>query len=159
MIARIQDTDCMKKLILLPLLFACASAHAVPNIWNVESWQGISEYSIQDSKERTLWIACNLDGSDTLDHSARLEIKDKSYQNSDSKYPLTFLLDGRKEVAPPASTNWRNGANAWNEFVNGISKAKKIEVFLNNKKVTTFVPNKSSINEVAKDISECRAKW
>lgn len=159
MIARIQDTDCMKKLLLLSLLFACASAHAVPNIWNVGSWQGISEYSIQDSKERTLWIACNFDGSDTIDHSARLEIKDKSYQNSDSKYPLTFLLDGRKEVAPPASTDWRNGANSWNEFVDGISKAKKIEVFLNNKKLTTFVPNKSSINEVAKDISKCRAKW
>lgn len=159
MIDRIQDTDCMKKLLLLPLLFACASAHAVPNIWNVASWQGISEYSIQDSKERTLWIACNFDGSDTIDHSARLEIKGKSYQNSDSKYPLTFLLDGRKEVSPPGSTNWRNGANAWNEFVGGISKAKKIEVFLNNKKVTTFVPNKSSINEVAKDISKCRAKW
>ena len=149
----------MKKLILLPLLFISLSAHAAPNVWRSAFAQGFVEYSIQDAKERTLWIACESGAGDDYDHSARLETNGKSYENSDSKYPLTFLLDGRKEVSPPGSTNWRNGANAWNEFVGGISKAKKIEVFLNNKKVTTFVPNKSSINEVAKDISECRAKW
>lgn len=149
----------MKKLILLPLLFISLSAHAAPNVWRSAAAQGFVEYSIQDAKERTLWIACESGAGDDYDHSARLEMNGKSYENSDSKYPLTFLLEGRKEVSPPGSTNWRNGANAWNDFVDGISKAKKIEVFLNNKKVTTFVPNKSSINEVAKDISECRAKW
>lgn len=148
----------MKKLLLLPLLFACASAHAVPNIWNIGSWQGISEYSIEDSKERTLWIACNFDGSDTIEHSARLEINDKSYQNSDSKYPLTFLLDGKKSVTPPASSGWHGGDQAWNEFIYGMSKARKIDVYLNNKKITTFTPIKSSIDEVAKGMADCKGK-
>lgn len=149
----------MKKIILLPLLFACVSAHAVPNVWRAASAQGFVEYSIQDAKERTLWIACESGAGDDYDHSASLEMNGKSYENSNSKYPLTFLIDGRKEVAPPGSTNWRNGANAWDEFVDGMSKAKKIEVFLNNKKITTFTPNKSSINEVAKYMAECGAKW
>ena len=149
----------MKKLLLLPLLFIGVSAHAAPNVWRAAAAQGFVEYSIKDAKERTLWIACESGAGDDYDHSARLEMNGKSYENSDSKYPLTFLLDGRKEVSPPGTTNWRNGANAWNEFIEGMSQAKKIDVFLNNKKITTFTPNKSSINEVAEGMLECGAKW
>ena len=61
-----------------------------------------------------------------FDHSARFQTPKNSYANSDSKYPLTFLLDGKTKVAPSESTKWRNGANAWYEFSHGISKAKKI---------------------------------
>ena len=149
----------MKKLILVPLLFIAVSAHAAPNVWRTGAAQGYVEYSIQDSKQRTLWIACEAGVGDEYDHSARLEMNGKSYENSDSKYPLTFLINGGKEVTPPGTTNWRNGANAWNEFIEGMSQAKKIDVFLNNKKITTFTPNRSSVNEVAEGMLECGAKW
>lgn len=149
----------MKKLLFIPLLLTCISANAVPDIWRSGFGMGWVEYSIQDAESRTLWVACESGAGDHLDHSAKLEINGKYFSNSDSEYPLTFLLDNRKEVAPPNSTMWRNGANAWYEFVHGMSKAEKIDVYINNKKVTTFTPNKASIEEVASGLTGCKAKW
>lgn len=148
----------MKKLILLPLLFVCASAHAVPNIWTMGFWGGYAEYSIQDSDERALWIACESGAGEDYDHSARFEMNNKTYKNSDSEHPLTFLLDGKKSVTPPASTSSHSGDSAWNDFTDGMSKARKIDVYLNNKKITTFTPIKSSIDEVAKGMADCKGK-
>ena len=149
----------MKKLILISLLAVTGFAHAAPNVWQSSYSQGFSEYSIQDGKGNTLWVTCNDGAGDNYDHSARLETKKSSYENTDSKYPLTFLFDGKKKAAPSASTKWRNGANAWYEFSQGISKAKKIDVYLNNKKVTTFTPNQQSIKSVAKHIAACEAMF
>ena len=150
----------MKKLLLIPLLAVCTTTiYAAPNVWQSSFAQGFIEYLIQDTKGQTLWVVCNAGADDESDHSARFETKSKSYENTDSKYPLTFILDGKTEVAPSGTTNWRNGANAWYEFSHGISKAKKIEVFVNNKKMTTFNPIPSSIKNVSKEISTCKAKW
>ena len=149
----------MKKILLVSLITFASFAHAAPNVWQSGYAQGFSEYSIQDSKGNTLWVTCNEEAGDMFDHSARFQTPKNSYANSDSKYPLTFLLDGKTKVAPSESTKWRNGANAWYEFSHGISKAKKIEVFVNNKKMTTFNPIPSSIKNVAKEISTCKAKW
>ena len=133
--------------------------YAAPNVWQSSFAQGFIEYLIQDAKGQTLWVVCNEGAGDEYDHSARFETKSKSYENTDSNYPLTFLLDGKTEVAPSGTTNWRNGANAWYEFSHGISKAKKIDVYLNNKKVTTFTPNQQSIKSVAKHIAACEAMF
>lgn len=149
----------MKRFLLLPLCFIPLTANAVPNIWRMGVAQGYVEYSIQDAKGQTLWISCNEAAGDEADHSAWFETKSNHYQNSSSKYPLTFLLDGKTEVAPPESTKWRNGANAWYEFTTGIATAKKIEVYLNNKKITTFLPTKQSLTTVAKYIAECSAMF
>lgn len=149
----------MKKLLIVPLLALTSFAHAAPNIWQSGYGQGFSEYSIQDSKGNTLWIACNDGAGAEYDHSARLQTKKGSYQNTDSKYPLTFVLDGKNSVAAPGTTKWRNGANAWYEFSHGIAKAKKIDVYLNNKKVTTFTPTQQSIKTVAKEIATCQSMF
>lgn len=149
----------MKKLLFVPLFALTSFAHAAPNIWQSGYGQGFSEYSIQDSKGNTLWVACNIGAGDNYDHSARLETKQRSYQNTDSKYPLTFVLDGKNSVAAPGTTKWRNGANAWYEFSHGIAKAKKIDVYLNNKKVTTFTPTQQSIKAVAKEIATCQSMF
>lgn len=148
-----------KSLVFIALFSASFSAFAVPNVWRSGFAQGFSEYSIQDAKGQTLWVACNDGAGDEYDHSARFEIKSRSYENSDSKYPLTFLLDGKNEVIPPKNTDWRNGGNAWQEFSKGVAKAKKIEVFINNKKVTTFTPTANSIKNVASNIASCTAKF
>jgi len=150
-----------KSLVFIALFSASFSAFAVPNVWRSGFGQGITEYSIQDAKGQTLWVVCNPDAeyASESDHGASFETKSRSYENSDSKYPLTFLLDGKNEVIPPKTTNWRNGANAWQEFSKGVAKAKKIEVFINNKKVTTFTPTASSIKSVASNIASCTAKF
>ena len=147
----------IKKLLLLPLLAATVSAHAVPNIWRAGFGMGFSEYSIEDSKGRELLIACNVSATPDFDNSVYFKVNDNLYENSDSKYPLTFLIDDTTEVAPPGTTNWRNGANAWNEFIENISKAKKIDVYLNNKHITTYKPNVNSLKKVASEMSECEA--
>ena len=149
----------MKKLIFASLFTVTGFAHAVPNVWQSDYAQGFAEYSIQDSKGNTLWVTCNEGAGDMFDHSVRFQTPKNSYANSDSKYPLTFLLDGKSKVAASASTKWRNGANAWYELSQGISKAKKIDVYLNNKKVTTFTPNQQSITSVAKHIAACEAMF
>ncbi|WP_139851702.1 hypothetical protein [Acinetobacter pullicarnis] len=146
----------MKKLMLMSLFAFTGIAQAAPNVWNEVYSQGFSEYSIRDANGNTLLIACNDEAGGDYDHSAWLQMKNKRIQNTDSKYPLTFLLDGKTKVAPTASTKWRNGANAWYDFSHGIAKAKKIEVFVNNKKVTTFIPTSQSIKSTAKDIGLCR---
>ncbi|MFW1858021.1 hypothetical protein [Acinetobacter defluvii] len=149
----------MKIFLFIPLLTMVGFAHAAPNVW-VSGWgQGFAEYSIRDTEGNTLWVTCNVEAGDNYDHSARLETKRNSYENTDSKYPLTFLFDGKTSAAPSASTKWRNGANAWYEFSQGIAKAKKIDVFLNNKKVTTFTPTPQSIRAVAKEISTCESMF
>ena len=149
----------MKKIIFVSLFAVTGFAHAAPNVWQSGYAQGFSEYSIQDTKGNTLWVTCNEGAGDDYDHSVRFQTPKKSYENSDSKYPLTFLLDGKSKVATSASTKWRNGANAWYEFSQGISKAKKIDVYLNNKKVTTMTPNLNSIKSVAKHIATCNAMF
>ena len=149
----------MKKFLCIPLLAMTGFAHAAPNVWQMSATQGFVEYSVQDSKGNTLWVTCNEGAGDEYDHSARLETKRHSYENTDSTYPLTFRFDAKTSAAPSASTKWRNGANAWYEFSQGIAKAKKIDVFLNNKKVTTFTPTQQSIRAVAKHISMCKAMF
>lgn len=149
----------MKKLLGIPLLFVAGFTHAVPNVWEKGWEQGFATYSIEDSKGNTLWIYCNGSAGDNYDHSARFETPKKAYENTDSKYPLTFLFDGQKQAAPSATTNWRNGANAWYQFSQGIAKAKKIDVYINNKKVTTFTPTPYSIKTEAKGIAQCKAKF
>lgn len=145
----------IKRVILLPLLIATVSAHAVPNIWRIGAGMGFSEYSIEDTNGRKLWISCNESAGPDYDNNAYLEIKNVTYENSDSEYPLTFLIDDETEVAPPASTNWRNGGNAWYDFTHEMAKAKKIDVYFNNKHITTFKPTAASIRNVASGLVEC----
>ena len=118
---------------------------------------GYAEYSIKDGEGRTLWVVCNEGAGADYDHGAHIEINDESYSNTDSEYPLTFVVDDRIEITPPGTTTWRNGAGAWDEFVGNIAKARKIDVYLNDEKVTTFNPTVASINETGKYIAECQS--
>ena len=48
-------------------------------------------------------------------------------------------------------TNTRNGAEAWYQFSNDISKAQKIEVYSQDKKIGEFNPTKQSAKKVLGD--------
>lgn len=133
------------------------SGNSKPSIWRVGTGMGYAEYSMKDGEGRTLWVVCNEGAGADYDHGAHLEINDESYSNTDSEYPLTFVVDDRIEVTPPGTTTWRNGAGAWDEFVGNIAKARKIDVYLNDEKVTTFNPTVASINETGKYIAECQS--
>lgn len=149
----------MKKLTLAALLFsAFSTAQAAPHIWTENFGQGFNIYSIEDTKGQTLRISCNTGAGDNFDHSAEFQIRNKVYENTGKKFPLSFIIDG-VSLSPSTNTDTRNGANDWSKFTQGIAKAKKIDVFINNKKVTSFTPAKSSMN-IAKDItSTCQAMF
>lgn len=133
------------------------TGNSKPSIWRVGTGMGYAEYSIKDGEGRTLWVVCNEGAGADYDHGAHIEINDESYSNTDSEYPLTFVVDDRIEITPPGTTTWRNGAGAWDEFVGNIAKARKIDVYLNDEKVTTFNPTVASINETGKYIAECQS--
>lgn len=145
----------MRLFITLSLLVTSFSVYAIPNVWTSGWGQGFAEYQINDTKGTNLLISCNFSAGDQYDHSVTLAVKKNEYSNSDSSYPLEFLFDDAVAASPPGTTNWRNGANAWSEFAAGIAKAKKIDVFLNGKKIATFNPPLGNIKSVAKKISTC----
>lgn len=101
----------MKKILLVSLITFASFAHAAPNVWQSSYAQGFIEYSIQDTKGNTLWVVCNEGAGDDYDHSANLQTKKNRYQNTDSKYPLSFLLDGKISVAPAGSPVRFNSIN------------------------------------------------
>lgn len=149
----------MKKLIPISLLFLCVSAQAIPNVWNNYFDRGYEAYAISDGKDRTLRVYCNpYPEAEDMDHLVLFEIGDETYENTNSKYPLAFLLDDATQVTPAGSTNWKNGAVQWDNFARGISKARKIDVYLNNKKVTTFTPPQANVNAVVKELANCQSK-
>jgi hypothetical protein len=150
----------MKKLTLAALLIsAYSSAQAAPNIWREGFDQGFNIYSIEDVKGQTLRVSCNSGAADEIDHSVEFEMRSKAYDNTGRKSPLSFIIDGAA-LSPSDNTSTQSGASDWSNFTQGIAKAKKIDVFINNKKVTSFTPAKSS-RKISKGInsSSCVAKF
>lgn len=145
-----------KCLILGLTLFTSAMTYSAPNIWRVVSTQGWHVYSINDDKNNTLTVSC-FGGPpvDNRDHSVELELSNgKKIENSDSEYPLTFIYDDETEAVPMNNTLSNSGGRQWIEFIE-ISKAKKVEVFVNNKKVTTFTPSQKNISKTISSLAEC----
>lgn len=118
----------------MPLFFVCASAYAVPpNTWNENFVQGHLDYSLNDGKNKKLFVSCGDDGTGFF-HSITLEMNNKIYENTDSKFPLTFLIDGAKKVAPSNSTKGLKSTKSWIDITSAMSKAKKLRYLLIIKK-------------------------
>jgi hypothetical protein len=60
-------------------------------------------------------------------------------------------MDGNAYYPLSMPTNTRNGANMWSQFSNDISKAQKIEVYSQDKKIGEFNPTKQSAKKVLGD--------
>lgn len=150
----------MKRCVLISALFSMMNlAHAAPHIWSSGFGMGFSEYSIENEQQQKLKVSCNTGAGQNFDHSATFIDNNFEYQNTDSKYPLTFIFNDTVKISPPGTTKWRNGANAWNNFKDHIASANKIEVFVNSHKVATFTPNQQSIRNIANEIQGCDALW
>jgi hypothetical protein len=70
---------------------------------------------------------------------------------------MSFLFDGKVSAEVPQVLGTRIGDNNWYEFKEGIAKAKKIDIYISNKKVATFTPSVASINQIGKEIADCEA--
>lgn len=145
----------MKNIILLSVLASVSTlANAVPNIWEHFDTQGYDVYIISSGNGQKLSINCNYANSDNIEHGVYYNINDTDYQNSDSKYPLTFLINDSIVVAPAGSSKWGDGSKSWYKFTSAITKAKKIDVYLNERQVSTIVPKNPT---VVKGLAKCKS--
>ncbi len=152
----------MKKILLLALLITTSiTASAVPNFWNYGYVnRGYSEALISNSFNHELNIACDVSATDSgNNHSVGLTLGNKYYSSRDDDVSISFLFDRKKAVGVPSSADTRLGTNEWNDFVKAISKASRIQVFINNKKVTAFLPKKAGRKALRNLPKECSASF
>ena len=140
----------MKKSIIIgSLALFCNTLFAapLPNIWTTGFGQGWLEYNISNENKQSLQISCNVGYDDETDHGIVFTTNSKDYAGED----LAFIMDGNAYYPLSMPTNTRNGAEAWYQFSNDISKAQKIEVYNENQKIGEFNPSKESSKKVLKD--------
>ncbi|WP_133141424.1 hypothetical protein [Moraxella caviae] len=66
-------------------------------------------------------------------------------------------FDGGRAIETPFGnynpTDSRIGAGNWLDFIDGAPKARKIQVYINDKLVATFTPTTKSVRSVASQIA------
>ncbi|HCW36856.1 MAG TPA: hypothetical protein DGB97_12400 [Staphylococcus sp.] len=147
------------------ITFCCASivvntTYAVPNIWEGGyATMGYSEYSLSNKKNQTITVACNEGAGNEYDHGFYFYPKGTNGKTLNPN-TISVLFDNKKTAYPPADnrlpSTTRGGANEWINFAEGISKARSITVYSNNKLVGTFSPTAQSVKSVASEIGKCR---
>lgn len=130
---------------------ASASSNPPINQWSFTIGQGNEQYNLYNKNRQSLHISC----SDVWGFGVFIfQNEENEISHDDKGVSLSFVLDGKTKVQvantvdkPPA------------KFIRGIAKAKKIEVFNNNKKLATFTPSAKSIKAYGADmITSCLKK-
>ena len=152
----------MKKIILTVTLLSIfrinCFANSIPNVWT-GFWGngGISVYSIFDSKGQSLEVSCAEGSPEFHNHVSFTDSNGKEY----TEKSFALLIDGNAYYLPnsdPDNIFTRNEENQWVSFRQAISKGKKIEVYMNNKSVASFVPTQESIKEHISYMYDCPSK-
>ncbi|WP_148571987.1 hypothetical protein [Aliarcobacter cryaerophilus] len=135
------------KILTLGLFSSLLFGTTLPNIWTTGFGQGWLEYNISNENKQSLQISCNVGYDDETDHGIVFTSDSKDYAGEE----LAFIMDGNAYYPLSMPTNTRNGAEAWYQFSNDISKAQKIEVYSQDKKIGEFNPTKQSAKKVLGD--------
>lgn len=145
------------------LTLSSLSAYAVPNIWKGGEKSGWITYVIENEKNQQLLLGCNEGGNDPDDIFGTLaEHQVHFYPNTTDgddfvdldDNSLSFLVNDEMAVYPMASSRTIAGEQQWNEFIDAINIAEKIEVYVNNQSVALFYPKrlaKSRLNSLKHD--------
>lgn len=148
-----------KSLIFSTTLLAAVSAQAIPNIWNSAFGQGVSENSIQNEHGDVFTINCDIgyseNGELTGVNFTLANGQDLSPSDSNN---LELLINGNAYWIP-GFLGWRNGDNAWYSFREAIQGATQFDVYVNQKKMASFVPTPQSTKTVLGDLSECEYRY
>lgn len=133
--------------------------YAVPNVWTSSFTQGYTEYVLSNSKNQTIIVACNEYADIHSDHGFHYYPKGLN-GNSLPLRNISILVDNSTVAYPPQDgglpTSTRGGANEWINFTRAISKAKKIDLYSNNKLIATFTPTSNSVKSIARELAKCR---
>ncbi|MCL9779575.1 hypothetical protein [Neisseria subflava] len=133
--------------------------YAVPNVWTSAFTQGYTEYVLSNSKNQTIIVACNEYADIHSDHGFHYYPKGLN-GNSLPLRNIRILFDNSTVAYPPQDgglpTSTRGGANEWINFTRAISKAKKIDLYSNNKLIATFTPTSNSVKSIARELAKCK---
>lgn len=148
----------MKRLSIFTMLLFPITSFAVPNMWSSGFGQGITEYLITNPENVVFNLNCTMtpDEQNTLQHNVLIDLPDGTRVDSrDDKTTITVVTDDQ-QFPLPSSLGWRNGDNAWIQFIDALGHAATFDVYVNDKKVGSFTPGIKNTEKELDDLSGCR---
>lgn len=143
----------MKKIVLTAsILITTTFANAVPNVWLESLRQGGYEVKIESVANDKLDVGCYIDSPPPKWHTVEVTYKGKVITNTDKKQPLSFFINDLYAFKPSPTSSPYEGTAHWNEFIDSLVIAKKIEVYNNNKIIFTVYPRNG---KEIKDVEGC----
>ena len=149
--------DSLSRFVLACSLFTSFTASAVPGFWQQGYGQGNTEYSVTDTSGKMFTINCtgNPDQNGFYQHSVFLTLTDNRMVSShDDGTTVTVVMD-HKQYAIPSTLGWRNGDNAWYDFIMDIRKTGQFDVYVNDRKAGTFTVDLKNAEKVLPIPGDC----
>ena len=147
----------LSRFVLACSLFTSFTASAVPGLWQQGYGQGNTEYSVTDTSGKMFTINCtgNPDQNGFYQHSVFLTQTDNRMVSShDDGTTITVVMNHQQYVIP-SRLGWRNGDNAWYDFISDIRKARQFEVYVNDRKAGTFSIDPTNATKVLPTPGDC----
>ncbi|MDT7052799.1 protein YfjT [Citrobacter freundii] len=147
----------ISRFVLAGVLLMSFNASAVPGLWQQGYGQGNAEYSVTNSSGKMFTINCteNPDQNGIYQHSVFLTLAgDKTISSHDNSTDITVVMD-HKQYAVPSTLGWRNGDNAWFDFIMDIRKTGQFDVYVNDRKAGTFTVDLKNAEKVLPIPGDC----
>ncbi|CAI2477861.1 hypothetical protein [Serratia liquefaciens] len=144
--------------LMVSTLVSATTAQAIPNMWTSGFGQGVTEYLITNSENVVFNLNCTMNPHEqnTLQHNVLIDLSDGTRVDSrDDKTAITVVTDDQ-QFPLPSSLGWRNGDNAWIQFIDALGHAATFDVYVNDKKVGSFTPGIKNTKKELDDLSGCR---
>lgn len=148
----------MNRVSLLTALLFPLSAFAVPDMWSSGFGMGVTEYIITSPEKVVFNLNCtmNPDEQNVLQHNVLISLPDGTKADSrDDKTKIIVVTDGQ-QFPLPSSLGWRNGDNAWIQFIDALEHTATFDVYVNDKKVGIFSPGLKNTKKELDDLDGCR---
>ncbi|CNG66583.1 hypothetical protein [Yersinia similis] len=137
-------------ILMVSTLASATTAQAIPNMWTSGFGQGVTEYRITSPENVIFNLNCtmNPDEQNILQHNVLADSRD-------DKTAITIVTDDQ-QFPLPYSLGWRNGDNAWIQFIDALGHAATFDVYINDKKAGSFNPGLKNTKKELSDLSGCR---
>jgi len=144
-------------IILTMLLSSTFPVLAVPNMWSSGFGQGNAEYTITSTDNVAFTINCtgNPDKDGILEHGVAVTLANGTTVYPRDQDPNIVVVMNDQQYWIPPSLGWRNADNAWVSFIGDIAKAQSFDVYINDKKVSTYLVNLKNAQKVLPQEGEC----
>ncbi|MBN3262159.1 hypothetical protein [Pectobacterium brasiliense] len=144
--------------LMVSTLVSATTAQAVPNMWASGFGQGVTEYLITSPENVVFNLNCtmNPDEQNILQHRVLIELPDSTGADSRNDKTAITVVANDQQFPLPSSLGWRNGDNAWIQFIDALEHAATFDVYVNDKKVGSFSPGLKNTKKVLDDLSGCR---